>query len=129
MKPTIGRIVHYKTRGSADGAYPPTNFAAMITKVYSDNCVSLVTFGESGFRFEMSVQRGDQPGQWHWPEFVPAMTLQPNVVPLPYIPPQPFPMPGLGDAPSYPTPVPYAGPHTSYPQGLLSGGNTASQTA
>lgn len=72
MTPTIGRIVHFKTRGSADGVYPPTNFAAMITKVYTNDCVSLVTFGESGFRFETSVMQGNDVGQWHWPEFVPG---------------------------------------------------------
>lgn len=64
--PTVGRVVYYKTRGSADGAYPPTDFASIITKVYNDDVVSLVTFGESGQRFEKSVQRGNSAGQWNW---------------------------------------------------------------
>lgn len=31
QKPTVGRIVHYVARGSADGAYPATCRAAIIT--------------------------------------------------------------------------------------------------
>jgi hypothetical protein len=67
--PTVGRVVYYKTRGSADGVFPPTDFASIITKVYSDTCVSLVTFGENGSRFEVKVEQGDQPGQWDWMPF------------------------------------------------------------
>lgn len=97
MKPTIGRIVHFKTRGSADGVYPPTNFAGIITKVHNDTCVNLCVFGETGLRFELNVVQGSGVGEWHWPEFVPASsiggltTLPPTAVPLPYIPPTPMP--------------------------------------
>lgn len=66
-KPTVGRIVHYMTRGSADGVFPPTVFASIVTAVESENLVSLVTFGPNGMRFENKVERGDQPGQWNWP--------------------------------------------------------------
>lgn len=69
MKPTVGRIVHYMTRGSADGVYPPTPFASIITEVVNDTCVHLVTFGPSGIRFEQNVIQGDNaPGTWHWPK-------------------------------------------------------------
>lgn len=64
--PTVGRMVYYKTRGSADGVYPPMEFASIITKVYKGGVVSLVTFGEQGMRFELKVKQGDQPGQWDW---------------------------------------------------------------
>jgi len=67
QKPSVGRIVHYMTRGSADGVYPPTAFAAIITKVTDYETVSLVTFGESGLRFEQNVKHGDSAGQWNWP--------------------------------------------------------------
>jgi hypothetical protein len=67
--PTVGRMVYFKTRGSADGVYPPVNFAAIITKVYTNTMVSLATFGEQGLRFETSVKQGDQPGQWDWMPF------------------------------------------------------------
>ena len=75
MLPSVGRIVHYHTRGSADGVFPPTVFAALITEVCDseaskaagENCVSLVTFGPSGFRFENHVKEGSEVGQWSWP--------------------------------------------------------------
>lgn len=69
MKPTVGRIVHYMTRGSADGLYPPTPFASLITEVVNDTCVHLVTFGPNGMRFEHGVilDRNNKPGTWHWP--------------------------------------------------------------
>lgn len=74
--PTVGRIVHYKTRGSADGVYPPTNFAAIITEVCDgkasldagENCVHLAVFGPQGLRFELHVVQGDNAAQWNWPE-------------------------------------------------------------
>lgn len=71
-KPSVGRIVHYMTRGSADRVYPPVPFASIITQVHTDTCVDLVTFGPSGMRFETSVQfdvnHMNQPGTWHWPK-------------------------------------------------------------
>lgn len=69
--PTVGRIVHYKTRGSADGVYPPTNFAAIITDLPTSTemgVVSLAVFGPQGLRFELGVSQGDAAGQWNWPE-------------------------------------------------------------
>ena len=69
IKPTVGRVVYFKTRGSADGVYPPTDFASIITKVYSDTKISLVTFGEAGVRFEINVEQGQEGGQWDWMPF------------------------------------------------------------
>lgn len=68
MTPTVGRIVHYKTRGSADGTFKPTVFASIITEVCDRDCVSLVTFGPNGIRFEGHVNRGYGAGEWNWPE-------------------------------------------------------------
>lgn len=64
--PTVGRMVYFKTRGSADGVYPPTDFAAIITAVHSDTCVSLATFGLTGMRFELNAEQGQEPGEWDW---------------------------------------------------------------
>lgn len=64
---TVGRIVHYKTRGSADGVYPPTIFAGIVTDAKDGITVDLVTFGPTGLRFEANVTLGDQPGMWSWP--------------------------------------------------------------
>lgn len=69
ITPTVGRMVYFKTRGSADGVFPPTDFASIITKVYPNNRVSLATFGELGIRFEHSVPQGQEPGQWDWMPF------------------------------------------------------------
>lgn len=67
--PTIGRLVYFKTRGSKDGVYAPTIFPGIVTKIYSDTLISLVTFGEAGIRFELQIEQGDQPGQWDWMPF------------------------------------------------------------
>lgn len=71
IAPTVGRMVYYKTRGSADGVYPPTDFAAIVTSIddQDSTLVSLVTFGKTGIRFETMVPKGDQPGQWDWMPF------------------------------------------------------------
>jgi hypothetical protein len=67
-QPTVGRIVHYKTRGSADGVFPPTAFAAIVTQVHEGSMYAdLVTFGPSGMRFETNVEYGNDAGQWAWP--------------------------------------------------------------
>lgn len=71
MQPSVGRIVHFQTRGSADGVYPPTCFAAFVTEVDGD-VVGLATFGPSGLRFERAVEHDESHahGTWHWPERV-----------------------------------------------------------
>mgnify|MGYP000471215719 CR=1 FL=1 len=69
IKPTVGQVVYFKTRESLDGKYPPTDFASIITRVYSDTKISLVTFGELGIRFELGVEQGQAPWQWDWMPF------------------------------------------------------------
>lgn len=69
--PTVGRMVHYHTRGSADGVFPPTEFAAIVTQVHSDigdgTTVDLAQFGPTGLRFECGVEQGSEVGKWDWP--------------------------------------------------------------
>ncbi len=67
--PTVGRVVYYKSRGSADGIYPPTDFASIITNVHSEYLVDLVTFSPSGIRFEQNVEQGGAVGHWDWMPF------------------------------------------------------------
>lgn len=75
--PTVGRMVYYKTRGSADGVFPPTNFAAIITGVSNVEKpdvykVSLAVFGPQGLRFESDVlqaSNSDEVGVWDWMPF------------------------------------------------------------
>lgn len=72
MKPTVGRMVYYKTRGSADGMYPSVNFAAIITNVESNGdtgLICLAVFGPQGLRFELGVEQGQEIGQWDWMPF------------------------------------------------------------
>jgi hypothetical protein len=66
INPTIGRMVYYKSRGSADGVYPPQDVASIITKVHEDGSVALVTFYETGMRFEPKTTQGQEGGQWDW---------------------------------------------------------------
>lgn len=59
MKPSIGRIVHYNDAG--------TIRAAIITEVWSDDCVNLEVFGVYEDRIKTSVVLGEGPCQWRWP--------------------------------------------------------------
>ena len=73
--PTIGRIVHYQARGSADGVYPPEPRAAIVTQVHEDNGdghqVGLCVLNPTGMFFRAEVQQDEDAhasGTWHWPE-------------------------------------------------------------
>lgn len=75
--PSIGRIVHYMARGSADGVFPPTCRAAVITDldktVLDLEYVSLCVLNPSGIFFDQQIAHDEDrktPGSWHWPERV-----------------------------------------------------------
>jgi hypothetical protein len=94
MTPSVGRIVHYVSRGSADGIYKPECRAAIITQVNYDQTdglegyVGLAVWNPSGMFFHEAVDyaAGQNvldpelkigkthveyiPGTWHWPERV-----------------------------------------------------------
>ncbi|MCF1598291.1 hypothetical protein [Streptomyces muensis] len=67
----IGRIVHYVSRGSADGRYPSTCRAALVTAVDEAGQPALVVFSPEGFFFSGPLPHADAtplaPGTWHWP--------------------------------------------------------------
>lgn len=69
--PTVGRIVYYKARGSADGVFPKTDRAAIITHVYPDNeeVVDVCVINPTGLFFDRQVVRGQEGGQWDWMPF------------------------------------------------------------
>jgi hypothetical protein len=69
VKPTVGRMVYYKSRGSADGVFPPINVASIITGINNDGSVSLVTFYPTGLRFETHCVQGQEIAQWDWMPF------------------------------------------------------------
>lgn len=70
MKPSIGRVVHYVARGSADGKYLPEHRAAIINDIYTDTLVGLTVFNPRGLHW-VEVEQDEKTkagGTWHWPE-------------------------------------------------------------
>lgn len=60
MKPSIGRIVHYRDEAGK-------TFAAVVVAVI-DNVLNLAVWNEFGKQFTaLNVKQGDKPGQWNWP--------------------------------------------------------------
>lgn len=78
MKPSVGRIVHYVARGSADGVFPPVCRAAVITSVagehlsIGESTVDLAVLNPAGLFFDRMLvySEDNRPGTWHWPERV-----------------------------------------------------------
>jgi len=82
QKPSIGRIVHYVlSSGRSKGERRP----AIIVRVWSDTCVQLQVFTDSGNDFSSDQQgydglfwatsvlldeSGERPHSWHFPERV-----------------------------------------------------------
>jgi hypothetical protein len=86
MIPSIGRIVHYQSYGSADGTYKPACRAAIITNVCEDPdhanpdpdtstvCVALTVFNPEGLFIHQHLPQDEtkqRGGTWHWPERLP----------------------------------------------------------
>lgn len=72
MKPTIGRIVHYVSRGSSDGIHAPRHVPMIVVDSADTGTGSITgwTFNPYGLRFEVGVRHDEQHslGTWHWPE-------------------------------------------------------------
>lgn len=66
----VGRIVHYVSLGSADGQFPATCRAAMITAEPEPEGLSpLAVFNPAGLFFtECQYDAAGAPGTWHYPE-------------------------------------------------------------
>ena len=58
MKPTVGRIVHYRAYNNNTKDNQP--FAAIIVKVWSDTCVNLQVFDDGADGPELGLLVGDQ---------------------------------------------------------------------
>jgi hypothetical protein len=73
-EPTIGRIVHYVSAGSADGRYPSVCRAAIVTEVpvdYADDRkLTLYVVNPTGTHHAFGVPHNVNavPYSWHWPE-------------------------------------------------------------
>lgn len=93
QQPSVGRDVHYVSRGSADGVYKPVCRAAKITEIpeYLEpfspvgsggdvveydgpvEPVHLIVFNPGGVFFDHDVPHDESDllgGTWHWPERV-----------------------------------------------------------
>lgn len=72
--PSVGRIVHYRSRGSADGRFKPECRAAIVTNVSATpDVVDLAVLNPTGLFFDRYVPLGEDEqvgGTWHWPERV-----------------------------------------------------------
>jgi hypothetical protein len=80
MKPTIGRIVIYKTteedrkqmekqRDETGSCNVQEKLPAIVVAVWSSSCVNLWVIGDGEkWYWKTSVQQGDGQGQWNWPE-------------------------------------------------------------
>jgi hypothetical protein len=79
MIPSVGRIVHYVSRGSADGVFPSVCRAAIVTEVAemvtdaTPTVVGLCVLNPEGFFLNRGVAQDEKTkagGTWHWPERV-----------------------------------------------------------
>lgn len=87
MKPSVGRVVHYRSFGTPGGEYASECRAAVITAVPQyltqepmDGCpngtdgewiASLAVLGPSGTFFDQNIRQDEDErngGTWHWPE-------------------------------------------------------------
>lgn len=65
-------MVYYKSRGSADGVFPPTDRAAIITDALEEaeqSQVRLAVINPEGLFFTTWLYQGQNPGQWDWMPF------------------------------------------------------------
>ena len=79
--PSVTRLVHYVSHGSADGRFPGTCRAALVTEVDPADpyLLGLCVINPTGLFFRPLVDGGSvanfvdhrDPGSWHWPEPVP----------------------------------------------------------
>ena len=72
--PSVGRVVHYVSRGSLDGVFPPTCRAAIVTEV-DGTLASVAVLNPTGLFFDLALRQEGScaeptPGTWHWPERV-----------------------------------------------------------
>jgi hypothetical protein len=82
--PSVGRVVHYVARGSADGVFEATCRAAIVTDVPADGLaakkIGIAVLNPDGILFAHAIPYSDigpidedgtpNGGTWHWPERV-----------------------------------------------------------
>lgn len=69
--PAVGRIAHFQTHGTADGAFVSEARAAIISDLpeVGDGIVGLTVFHPTGVFFKGDVPYAETPtpGHWSWP--------------------------------------------------------------
>jgi len=70
-KPTVGRVVYYKSYGTPNGEFPSVDRAAIITEVNKEDptIVSLCVLNPTGMFFNTNVKKGSEGGQWDWMQY------------------------------------------------------------
>jgi hypothetical protein len=63
-QPSVGGIVHYRSHGSADGAYPPDSDLVGLA-VLNPGGAFFRPIDGGGCAHDESLHHG---GTWHWPE-------------------------------------------------------------
>jgi hypothetical protein len=89
MKPTVGRIVLFRSESAERTGNGATEVPAIITRVWSEHCVNLQVFRDGSDPISLtsvSMAELDQPtnhhGTWRWMEYqkaVAAGEVQPAV--------------------------------------------------
>lgn len=80
INPTVGRVVYYKARGSADGVFPKADLAAIVTGVRetpgpqagekpNGPQVRLCVISPESLSFTDWLDQGQEGGQWDWMPF------------------------------------------------------------
>lgn len=72
ITPTVGRMVYYKARGSADGVFPKKDRAGVITDISETadgKNVRLCVMNPEGLFFTDWLEQGQEGGQWDWMPF------------------------------------------------------------
>lgn len=71
-KPSVSRMVHYRSYGTPNGEYLPECRAAVITEVKGDDVVGLAVLNPTGLFLHDAAYSEDafRGGTWHWPERV-----------------------------------------------------------
>lgn len=72
MKPSVGRVVHYKSYGTPGGEYGAECRAAIVTEAEGET-IGLFVANPTGLFLNQNVahdEDGKAGGTWHWPERV-----------------------------------------------------------
>lgn len=70
QQPSIGRVVHYRGPGTANGQFPPKTYPAVVTEVHGPTCVNLFVMTSVGMMNLTSVLLSEDPEKgscWSWP--------------------------------------------------------------